>query len=992
MKRQEKKKTVKKSGSEQDAPDPQNMEFHRDALALIPSPGDRRPGIAFLTKNGALFHCSCSCSSSKHDSRICRHISTLEKLYETAVNNLGGITPDEDFREGVWHRIASILGEESRTETQSVVIGKTEKNGHSFINVSDGKGGELLHYLSKKGDLTRFLGRMQTQSLKNRVPTRGVIIEKLVEMSMNDTERELRQKGMKTRRQAMEASFWHRLSYHAYREFGNSGFVMRPSIAGSSGDFTLACARQNGDVAFRIIVPRKLVKKLVGGIVKIMPEMPGLTIHPIPLRTVLKVAAGTDSNLEVRPMIRFVHENGKKEHYEKDSLEKFRYGNLYYIKDHKIMAELYKADKDYDLASSGPGVIEKENVPSFLDKHGEDLRTGDHLVDAEISGLGIFKCADRIGISPAALQRDWCWLSVKYEFGNSTVSLAEIVRARNEERRYIGCDDGWIDTEAPELKVVGDLMGLSRSPETSDPQNTVKLNYLEFLRINALAGKRLSLDKDADGADRLARLMELRPARSIRKIKGLKSSLRKYQKVGVEWLRFLFENGFGGLLCDDMGLGKTHQVMALMLVLREREKIKKPFIVVCPTTVMSHWKSKISAHAPGLDAAIYHGSFRSLDETMENASVILTSYGILWRDIEQLKSISFALAVFDEVQQIKNSATNGHRAACELDADMKLGLTGTPIENGLKELKAIFDLSVPGYLGTDAGFERRYVQPVRENDETSKKEELSRLISPFTLRRLKRTVLDELPEKIEDVRTCLLSDDQIGLYREAVDSRGKRLSDAIANGREPIPYMHIFALLNMLKQICDHPVLVEGETGDYEKYESGKWDLFKELLDESLGSGQKVVVFSQYLGMIDIIGRHLKTLNTDFAVLTGASKNRGELIDRFNNDPDCRVFVGSLKAGGTGIDLVAASVVIHYDRWWNAAKEDQATDRVHRIGQKRGVQVFKLVTEGTLEEKISAIIDKKRDLMESIVKEDDPGLLKAFSREELIDLIAYGND
>jgi SNF2 family DNA or RNA helicase len=201
--------------------------------------------------------------------------------------------------------------------------------------------------------------------------------------------------------------------------------------------------------------------------------------------------------------------------------------------------------------------------------------------------------------------------------------------------------------------------------------------------------------------------------------------------------------------------------------------------------------------------------------------------------------------------------------------------------------------------------------------------------------------------------------------------------------------MHIFALLNLLKQICNHPALVNGNLKHFEKYQSGKWELFKELISETLDSDQKVVVFSQYLGMIEMIEKYLRTQGAGVVTLTGSSRNRGRIIERFNNDDDCRVYVGSLKAGGTGIDLTAASVVIHYDRWWNAAREDQATDRVHRIGQKRGVHVFKLVTEGTLEEKISALIRRKRRLMDAVIKEDDPRILKIFSREDLIDLISF---
>jgi SNF2 family DNA or RNA helicase len=249
-------------------------------------------------------------------------------------------------------------------------------------------------------------------------------------------------------------------------------------------------------------------------------------------------------------------------------------------------------------------------------------------------------------------------------------------------------------------------------------------------------------------------------------------------------------------------------------------------------------------------------------------------------------------------------------------------------------------------------------------------------------------VLDELPEKIEDVRTCALSDDQVRLYRDAVDGRGAELIARIEEAADgPLPYIHVFALLSLLKKICDHPALALGDLGRADELASGKWDLYQEILAECLESGHKVVVFTQFLGMIDLMARHLEGLGVGFVKLTGASVRRGEIVDRFNQDPACRVFLGSLKAGGTGIDLVAGSAVIHYDRWWNAAKEDQATDRVYRLGQKRAVQVFKLVTEGTLEEKIAALIEKKRQVMASVVQEDSPELAKIFTREELLDML-----
>jgi SNF2 family DNA or RNA helicase len=320
------------------------------------------------------------------------------------------------------------------------------------------------------------------------------------------------------------------------------------------------------------------------------------------------------------------------------------------------------------------------------------------------------------------------------------------------------------------------------------------------------------------------------------------------------------------------------------------------------------------------------------------------------------------------------------RPPSKIQAAIKIGITGTPVENNPTELWSLMELAMPGYLGPFEAFAKRYT-----GDKAAELDDLSRRIRPFTLRRLKSSVLKELPSKIEDIRTCLLSEEQVGLYRNIISTKGAALVSELLDVDRNIPYMHIFQVLSLLKQICDHPALVTKD--DPGKNRSGKMDLLEELLDESLESGHKVVIYSQYVQMIDIISFMLKDKAVDHAVLTGKSRNRGEIVERFNEDEKCRVFVGSLLAGGVGIDLTAASVVIHYDRWWNAAKEDQATDRVHRIGQNRSVHVLKLVTEGTLEERISALIEQKRAIMDRIVQEDDPLLLKGFDREELTALL-----
>jgi len=483
----------------------------------------------------------------------------------------------------------------------------------------------------------------------------------------------------------------------------------------------------------------------------------------------------------------------------------------------------------------------------------------------------------------------------------------------------------------------------------------------------------------------------LKPPGRIPSISLMRGKLRTYQKNGYGWLWFLYENGFSGLLCDDMGLGKTHQIMALMTGIIHRmgktnNNIK--FLVVCPTTVLSHWKDKVMEYSPLLDPYVYHGTDRLFHEGFEDHTLIITSYGIALRDIEMLADYRFELIVLDEIQAVKNKSTKTYAAVKALESVCTVGLTGTPIENSVMDLKSLFDIVIPGYLLSDSLFENHFRCPIEEASDGAAKEKLSRLIQPFVLRRKKEQVLKELPPKIEDIRHCTLTDDQIRFYKDLVDNQGRNLIQKLKDPAQKVPYMHIFAILNYLKQICNHPALLEGEKKDYKKYTSGKWDLFVELLEESLGSGQKVVVFSQYVKMLELIESFLYDSNIEFATIKGHTRKRSEAIKRFNNNPNCMVFTASLRASGLGIDLTGGSVVIHYDRWWNSAREEQATDRVHRIGQRRGVQVFKLITENTLEEKIDKIISRKRRLMESVVKQDDKSVLKHFSREDLIELIS----
>jgi len=904
-------------------------------------------------------------------------------------SKLGPKTPEHDFRESIWYRLAESLAEGSGATPPTVALKSVSENGQEVLKVCDAGGTELLTYISAGSDRARFEDRCLNPRQNQKIPSRAAVLAELALWTMSETERLMAARGFKTRLHALEEKFWYRTAYHAYREYGDHKIILDTAIDDQDGSFYLNVYNWQFAPVFRIRVPRSRVKALTEVLKNFEPQYQGLKIHPIALISIFKISQTPDREFEITPMIQLTLQNGKTRLWEEALLQKYRYGELYYIPDLDILGK-HRQPRRLAPALTGPEkkLIKREDIPAFLADFDEDLAKGRFVPDTSVVALNIFKRPDQINLTPQVLERDWCWLSVTYGFGNADLSLAEILQAKAEGRRFIETPSGWIDALSPAFEGLEVLLDPSTGIKPATPRDRIKLSRLDLLRLRAAATYTLKVEGPKSLANRLTRLLDFKPAAPLPKIRGMNSTLRAYQQRGVEWISFLYENGFGGLLCDDMGLGKTHEVMAFMLFLRQHRKIKKPFLVVCPTTVLSHWGDKIRDHAPGLKAATYHGGLRHLNEALASGDILLTSYGILRRDIRALKKKAFGLAVFDEIQYIKNHLTQAYDAAAQIRARMKLGLTGTPVENSLIELKNLMDLVLSGYLGSDEAFKNRYVNAIEENLKSPRRLELSRLISPFTLRRLKATVISELPPKIEDVRTCRLSEDQIKLYRDAVASRGHQLIQQLKKSKARIPYIHIFALLTLLKQICNHPASVEKDCLDYDQYQSGKWELFKELLAESLDSGQKVVVYSQYLNMIRITEKHLKQSKVDFATLTGASRKRGQIIARFNNDPACRVFVGSLKAGGTGIDLVAASVVIHYDRWWNAAREDQATDRVHRIGQQRGVQVFKLVTEGTLEEKISAIIAKKKNLMNGVIQEDDPGLLKTFSRGQLMELLA----
>ncbi len=955
-----------------------NLEFHRSGIGVLTALNDADPGAAIYLENAAgstrpLRFCSCTAGRR----RTCKHLAELGRQIKLFRKKYRGRSFGEIFSASPWHELAHRLFEGDPQAFVTSTVTRIEREDGPRLRFYNTAGEALVDYHEISPGALRLLERLGKVSPEIGFQDRAELIDKLSIFLRSSEEQHLNRAGMKTNRQSFEESLWYRFAYHCFREFEDEEGAYELSVHRSRGILGLTYHRQSGKPSATFYVPRSRVPSVLefaaeGGL------EPPLDIAIGSLESILSNSASLESGSGWAESVQAVLD------YEEtgiapERIEPFIYGNLAFIPELSVFTEF--EDPDGAAALHRARKRTPTPVPQWGQREPFDDPVPKVVLDDPTRELRILREFDHLEIAA----QDENELDVHYAFGDARVAIRDIADAKRRGLAYLETDLGWVDLSAPELRGVEGFIGAREAD--APPNESLKLSSAQILRLKSSTSKPVRIEASQDRTDILHRLLDYRPSQPLVPLKGLTSQLRPYQTLGVEWLHFLYENHLAGLLCDDMGLGKTHQAMALMVLIREQHGVEDPNLVICPRTVISHWRDKIAQYAPGLRAAVYHGSQRDLDQTLEEADVVIASYGVLRNDVAKLSEVPWSLVVFDEVQQIKNQETQAHRAAITVPARMKVGLTGTPIENSLSELKNLFDLVLPRYLGEDEDYFDRYGASSRDEPDDSTLEDLRRLIAPFVLRRLKTAVLHELPEKIEDIRTCSLSDEQRQLYRSTIDTRGMALAETIRKGKDPLPYIHIFALLNQLKQICDHPALAIGKAEEWRDHRSSKWDLFVDLLEESLQSGQKVVVFSQYLGMISIMEDYLRERRVPLVKLTGSTRKRGEVVNRFNQDPDCRVFLGSLRAGGTGIDLVAGSVVIHYDRWWNAAKEDQATDRVYRIGQKRAVQVFKLVTEDTLEEKIAAMIDRKRKLMSSVVQADHPKLGKIFSRDELLELL-----
>ena len=515
----------------------------------------------------------------------------------------------------------------------------------------------------------------------------------------------------------------------------------------------------------------------------------------------------------------------------------------------------------------------------------------------------------------------------------------------------------------PFLKVLAELF--NRSPVNAD--GDVNLSRFDISLINQIEEAGVAIK----GGEELIKI-----ARELKSFQGVESApipnnlnaqLRPYQQQGLSWLQFLRKYRLNGILADDMGLGKTIQTLAHLLLEKQQGRLTQPALIVAPTSLMGNWRNEAKLFTPELKVIILQGNQRaSLFDLIEQSDIVLTTYPLLSRDGDILKKHRYHYLILDEAQAIKNHKTKAARAIRSFQSNHTLCLTGTPMENHLGELWSMFDFLMPSFLGSEKAFKTVYRNPIEKEQETHKKSELAKRIQPFLLRRTKDEVATELPPKTEIKKSVILGTKQAATYESIRITMDKRIRKAIASKGLAQSHITILDALLKLRQVCCDPTLLKlksGYIGD-----SAKLELLMEMLTELLAEGRKILVFSQFTSMLDIIETRLSQQSVAYTKLTGQTKKRDAAIEKFT-DGSVNLFLISLKAGGVGLNLTQADTVIIYDPWWNPAVEDQAVDRAHRIGQDKPVFIYKLVVENSVEERMLVMQQRKRDLVKGIYSE-----------------------
>ena len=599
-----------------------------------------------------------------------------------------------------------------------------------------------------------------------------------------------------------------------------------------------------------------------------------------------------------------------------------------------------------------------------------DLSVPDDLVDVQVRSETLAASAR---VSSGV---DWLSLRLNFESEGVAVTQDELARSLAEGRRYVRLADG--SFAKLDVQKVREVLLRQAEILATGGGNGGKLPLSQAGRIQELLDQVGRANVTTDTKELFHKLREIDEIKGAKKPRNLKAQLRPYQEAGFQWLWFLHEIGSGGVLADDMGLGKTVQALALLLAVKAQDKTdEKKFrtLIVAPTSVVTNWLREIEKFAPSLRHELWHGAERKeRTDEFEDADVVVTSYALLRRDEELLAKVDWRYVILDEAQNIKNPLSATARAAKRLRADRRLALSGTPIENRLSEIWSIFDFVSPGLLGPLAKFEERYSRPIDAGD-TKAAHRLRATIHPFILRRTKAEVAKDLPEKIETEQYCELAGEQGALYNAVLkEVRAQVLGEVEKQGLARSQIQILAGLTRLRQAACDPRLL--GLPRDFGDEDSGKLIALRDLVQTSIAGGHRVLVFSQFVTMLTIIRRAMEEDGVKYEYLDGSTKDRQACVENFQREDGPPVFLISLKAGGSGLNLTAADTVIHFDPWWNPAVEDQATDRAHRIGQTKVVTTYRLLAKGTIEEKILELGGKKRELVGAVLSEDAGGTKK----------------
>ncbi|MFN0061388.1 MAG: SNF2-related protein [Myxococcaceae bacterium] len=568
----------------------------------------------------------------------------------------------------------------------------------------------------------------------------------------------------------------------------------------------------------------------------------------------------------------------------------------------------------------------------------------------------------RIRVSMSGVQ----WFEVESEFvaDDQSVDLGAVRLWLDSGRKYVPLKDGtYAEAERAELQRAADLL---EEAGVLPGERVAKLPLYQAVAVDLLSSLGDTAEIEARARNALTELKGENGIPPIPLPKGLVAELRHYQQDGLHWLWFLHRHGLSGILADDMGLGKTIQALSLIQTARETEG-PKPSLVVAPTSVLLNWQREAERFTPQLKVTLWHGQERrDKNATFAGSDLVLTSYALVRRDLQELSAGKFRYIILDEAQNIKNADSATAQACKSLPSEQRLALTGTPLENRLSELWSIFDFLMPGFLGTQDVFGDRYEQPIQIGGDMDARDRLKRRIQPFVLRRLKTEVAKDLPPKTDTVAYCEMEPGQAALYREILEESRRKVYDTIEKVGFKRSRVSILAALMKLRQVCCDPRLLKLPPGTLLP-PSAKLERFQELTDDLIAEGHRALVFSQFTEMLELLKKQADERKITYQYLDGRTKDRMARVDAFNAGDGPPLFFISLKAGGTGLNLTAADYVIHYDPWWNPAVEDQATDRTHRIGQTKAVIAYKLITRGTVEEKILALQKRKRELAAGVL-------------------------